>query len=88
MAKKKKKMHRIGTGNEKWKHYDNPKCRKLWGKLSDASTLSIKLKNHSSKLLLKEWADSWKLEKTCFSSYNLNAERWENIMAIDGQYLQ
>lgn len=52
MAKKKKKMHRIGPGNEKWKHYDNPKCRKLWGKLSDASTLSIKLKNHSSKLLL------------------------------------
>ncbi|GBP33539.1 Mariner Mos1 transposase [Eumeta japonica] len=40
--KRKVFLHRIVTGNEKWIHYNNPKHRKSWGKLSHASTLSPK----------------------------------------------
>ncbi|GBP98280.1 Integrator complex subunit 2 [Eumeta japonica] len=50
--KRKYFLHRIVTGNEKWIHYDNPQCRKLWGKPGHTSTLSAKPNIHGSKLLL------------------------------------
>ena len=40
----------IVTGDEKWVHYDNPKCRKSWGVPGHASTSTAKPNIHSSKI--------------------------------------
>ena len=45
-------LHRIVTGNEKWRHYDNPKRRKSWGKPGHASTSPAQPNIHGSKLPL------------------------------------
>ncbi|KAG5321128.1 MOS1T transposase, partial [Pseudoatta argentina] len=46
--KRKGFLHRIVTGDEKWIHYDNPKCRKSWGKPGHASTSSAKPNIHAA----------------------------------------
>ena len=45
------------TGDEKCIHYDNPKCRKSWGKPGHASTSTAKLNIRSKKLVLCIWWD-------------------------------
>ena len=47
--KRKRFLHRIVTGDEKWIHYDNLKRRKSW---DHASTSSAKPNIHCSKLIL------------------------------------
>ena len=53
--KRKGFLHHIMTSNEKWIHYDNPECRKLWGKPSHASISETKPNIHASKLWLCIW---------------------------------
>ena len=55
--KRKVLLHYIMTSYEKCIHYDNPKCRRLWGKPSHTSTSSVKLNIHGSELLLCIWWD-------------------------------
>jgi len=45
-------LHRIVTEDEKLVHYDNPKCRKLWGLPGHTSTSTAKPNIHSSKVML------------------------------------
>ena len=43
------------TGDEKWVYYDNPKCRKSWGMLGHACTLSARPNIHGAKVMLCIW---------------------------------
>jgi len=45
-------LHRIVTEDEKLVHYDNPKCRKLWGLPDHTFTSTAKSNIHSSKVML------------------------------------
>ncbi|GBP41563.1 Mariner Mos1 transposase [Eumeta japonica] len=45
-------LHCIVTGEEKWVHYDNPKCRKSWGYPGHASKSTGKPNIHGSKVML------------------------------------
>ena len=48
-------LHRIVTGDEKWVHYDNPKCRKSWGIPGHASTSTVRPDFHGAKVMLCIW---------------------------------
>ena len=45
-------QHRVVTGDGKWIHYSNPKRRKSWGLLGNASTLSARPNIHAAKVIL------------------------------------
>jgi len=48
---KRKGLHRIIIGDEKWIHYDNPKKRKSWGLPGHASTSTAKPNIHGKILM-------------------------------------
>ena len=69
-------LHRIVTGDKKWVHNDNPKCRKSWGYSGHASTSMTKPNIHSSKVMLYIWWDQ--LGVVCYELLKLT----ETITAI------
>ncbi|GFU13604.1 mariner Mos1 transposase [Trichonephila clavipes] len=50
--RRKRFLHRIATGDEKWVRYDNPKRRKSWGYPGRAATLTVKPNIRGSKVML------------------------------------
>ncbi|UYV66927.1 SETMAR [Cordylochernes scorpioides] len=50
-------VHRIVTGDEKWVHYNNPKCRATYGYLGCASSSTTKPNIHGGKIMLCIWWD-------------------------------
>ena len=52
-------LHRIAISDEKWVHYDNPKCRKSWGMFGHASTLTAKPNIYGSKTVFCIWRDQF-----------------------------
>ena len=53
--KRKRFLHRIVTGDEKWIHYSNPKRRKSWGLPGHASSSSAQPNIHAAKVMLCMW---------------------------------
>jgi len=58
-------LHRIMTEDEKWIHYDNPKCRKSWGFPGHASMSTAKPNIHSLKVMLCIWCDQLSVVLSC-----------------------
>ena len=48
-------LHQIVAGGKNWTHYNNPKCRKLWGKPAHSSNSITKPNIHGKKLMLCIW---------------------------------
>ncbi|KAG6446900.1 hypothetical protein O3G_MSEX004677 [Manduca sexta] len=55
--KRKGFLHRIGTGDEKWVHYDNPKRLTSWGLPGHTPTATPRQNIHGSKVMLCIWWD-------------------------------
>lgn len=56
-CQRKRFLHRIVTGDEKWIQFDNSKRKKSWGLPGHASTSTSKPSIHGCKLLLCIWWD-------------------------------
>ena len=50
-------LNRIVTGDEKWVHYDNPKCRKSWAMPGNASMSMARPNIHGAKFMICIWWD-------------------------------
>ena len=78
--KKKSFLHRIVTCDEKWIHYDNPKCKKSYVKPGKPAKLTAEPNIHGAKVMLCIWWDQkgvlyYELLKP---GETINAERYEH----------
>ena len=55
--KKKSFLHRIVTGDEKWIHYDSPKCKKSYVKPGQPAKSTAKPNIHGAKVMRCIWLD-------------------------------
>ena len=77
--KKKSFLHRIVTGDEKWIHYDNPKCKKKYVKPGQPGKSTAKPNIHGAEVMLCIWLDQkgvlyYELLK---SGETINGERYQ-----------
>ena len=83
--KNKSFLHRIATGDEKWIHYDNPKCKESYVKPDQPAKSMAKPNIHGAKLILCIWWDQkgvlyYELLKP---GETINGERYRTQLTCD-----
>ena len=75
--KKKSLLHLIVTGDEKWIHYDNPKCKKSYVKPDHPAKSTAKTNIHGAKVMLCIWWD-----QKCVLYYELHLAFSASVLRV------